>query len=198
VTAATFHERRPSPRTVELPMAFTAWEFIRGALIAWVVFNLSAPLVILAWGLLQTAIRGGGVQAWASMPIVVVYTPMFAAPWSLGALLLIGAPMAFLLGTALRRISYRAIHLAAFGGLGLAVGAMTMIVWQWWWQIPQPGATITYLVVPGPWDRIDWAMVALMAGVTATAVAFAWRLTSTWALRADVKQTSTQAELTGR
>lgn len=82
--------RRPSPRTAELPMAFTRWEFTRGALIAWLGFNLLAPLVIagsaIAAGLLIPHNSGIGYSG-----ATLVIAPIILVPWSLGAALILGA-----------------------------------------------------------------------------------------------------------
>jgi len=181
--------RLPSPRTSELPMAFTGWEFTRGALIAWLGFNLLAPLVIAGSGIVAGLLipHNSGI-GYAGATLVIA--PMVLVPWSLGAVLILGAPLALVLGRALRGTTRRRTHRAAFAGLGAFVGAATTIVYTWYRSIPPAGVTITYHVSPPtPLDLIlaNWWMILLMAGTTATTVALGWRLTATWALRADMR-----------
>ncbi len=93
-----------SPRTAELPMAFTTAEFIRGAMAAWIGF------VVLATGVYALLLQA-----------MVVVAAAFYIPWSVGATI-VGAPAAWLLGWSLRRVRPMAVHLAAFAVFGAAVG----------------------------------------------------------------------------
>ena len=178
---------RPSPRTTELPTAFTAWEFTRGALMAWFVFNLLAPFAVLAWGVVGSLLRGTD-PGLNSAPFILIYTPVIAAPWSFGALLVLGAPLAVVLGLAMRRRAYSSAHLRAFTGLGALVGAVTTVAWQWWNWMPRLDRVV-YMAGDGSlWAQLDWALIVLMAAVTAAAVANGWRFTMKRALLADVSE----------
>lgn len=95
-----------SPRTDTEPMAFTGWEFFRGAVTAWWVF-LPTLAVLHIW-----------LGAWA---LIVVLN---ALTWSFGALVA-GAPLAWMLGRMLRRVPRVGIHLLAFAVLGAIVGVAT-------------------------------------------------------------------------
>ncbi|WP_394279929.1 hypothetical protein [Microbacterium sp.] len=109
-------------RTLEEPMAFTMGEFLRGALIAF----LGYPL----WGTLLTAIVSvpadpAGVLTW--LPVFLLYLVGVAAPWTIGTLV-VGLTPAWALGRALRRVSGKGLHVAAFALLGAALGALTLVV----------------------------------------------------------------------
>ena len=175
-----------SVRSAEEPMAFDSGEFWRGAILALIFFLLLAPWALIAQGAIETIAHGGAPDSpWSSIPILLFYVPAFAAPWALGALFVVGAPMAFALGRALRREARRGPHLIAFGALGAVVGAATTILWQLWSRMPAPGVTIVYQVARPWWAEADWAMVAGMSAATATAVLAGWLVTVRRALRAD-------------
>ena len=177
-----------SLRTAAEPMAFGSWEFWRGAILAVIFFLLLAPWVLIAEGAIETRVIGGATETvWSDIPAMLLYVPLFATPWALGALFLVGAPVAFVLGRALRREVRRGLHLIAFGALGAVVGAATTILWQLWSRMPAPGVTIVYQVVRPWWEETDWAMVAGMAAATATAVMAGWWVTVRGALRADAQ-----------
>lgn len=106
-------------------------------------------------------------------------------PMAFGALFFVGAPMAFALGTALRRQARHGPHLAAFGALGAIVGAVTMVVAQLWGRMSAPGVTIVYQIARQWWAEVDWVVVAGMSAATATAVMADWMITVRRALRAD-------------
>jgi hypothetical protein len=165
-------------RTSELPMAFTFAEFARGAVRAWVafqlVFPLSYPAIILVEALTAPAADPGQAVsdtwaqalAWGLLGIVMTF--VFALPWSLGALVLVGAPAAWLLGIALQRVRSFPVHLALFAILGLVVGAVTAWLAS---STMSTGAGIPY--------------VAIGALVTAASVAYGWWRTASRALRDD-------------
>lgn len=99
-----------SPRTAELPMAFTPREFVRGALMAW------------AWFLILSTVF--------FIPLFFVwfwFPAMYTVPFSLAALM-IGSIPAYALGLALRGIAAVPVHLAAFTVFGLIVGVATTSV----------------------------------------------------------------------
>ena len=150
---------------------------------AWFVFNLLAPFAFILESTGASLIRGEGVDlTWA--PVIFIYVPLTAAPWSFGTLLVLGAPMAVTLGVAMRRRPYSRAHLWAFTGLGAFVGAAGIVTWQWWNWMPRPGSVI-YMGDESLWARLDWAMIVLMAAATAAAVCNGWRFTMRRALLAD-------------
>lgn len=88
-------------------MRFTGGDFAAGAVTAWVLFLILHQLALLVplWGY---GIAGLG----------------YTLPWSAGALL-VGSPLAYLLGWTLRREPSIAVHLVAFSLLGAIIGAGT-------------------------------------------------------------------------
>lgn len=161
---------------------------------AWFVFNLLAPFAVFAVNAVDASIRGLGVDL-TFAPAILIYTSVFAAPWSFGALLLVGAPMAFMLGTGMRRRRYSVAHLGAFTGLGAFVGAAGIVTWQWWIRWPAPGVTIRSLAVRSPWEELDWALTLALALMTAVAVPLGWRFTMRRALLADPREPRGSSEL---
>lgn len=114
-------------RTPELPMAFTFDEFAGGAWRAWWTFSWVFPIAFslanLAGSLLTTE------PQWVANAIngslyVLLFGYIWEIPWTLAGLALVGGPCAWLLGLALRRVRSLRVHLAAFGLLGLVVGAL--------------------------------------------------------------------------
>ncbi len=185
-TALPLRASRPSPRSEERPMAFTAGEFIRGALAAWGLFVLISPFALAGYGTVGSLILTGRSDAEWIVPTLLI-SPMILVPYSLGALV-IGAPLALLLGLSLRRIRRRAVHIACFAGLGALVGAAATIVFTWMSTIPPSGVTVIHHVPPPTLgERIlgNGPMILLFAAVTALTVALGWLITATRALRAD-------------
>ena len=165
-------------RTPELPMAFTFPEFARGAVHVWVVFQLvfplSYPVIIVVAGLTapgadpDQAISDTWALALAWGLLGIVMTFVFALPWSIGALMLVGAPAAWLLGMSLRRVRSFPVHLTLFAMLGLGVGALTAWLAS---STMSMGDGIPYVEIGGL--------------VTAASVAHGWRRTASRALRED-------------
>jgi hypothetical protein len=99
-----------SVRTAAEPMAFTAGEFWRGALSAWLWFLGLSTLGFLPW-------------LFMALHIVLLYT----VPWSIAGML-IGLAPAFGLGRALRRVASVPVHIVVFTVFGAALGVgMTTI-----------------------------------------------------------------------
>lgn len=172
---------RPSARygvrTASEPMAFTAWELVRGATMAWVLFTVFAPItiVIIALGIElwpggvdgTDAVRAFTHGIFGATVIAVMYVP-----WSLGALVVAGIPLAALLGRALRRTTQIATHLTCFAILGVLVGT---------------AATLLALQVHSltPLDT-GWAIIVTVNILgTGAASAGGWWFTASRALRAD-------------
>jgi len=160
-------------------MAFTAWEFIRGALLTYVYFlplTIIPFLVMFAGGILHPDRIGGIVEdpevllgtlsLWAFMLLP-------SATW--GAAALVPAALVALgIGLGLRRNPRRGVHALAHGAWGLGVGVL-----------------VAGLVM-GAWsfggDAIGLLPTVLGFGVAVgLAAALAWWTTAALALRRDAR-----------
>src|SRR5690606_4674540 len=107
---------RYAVRSQERPMAFTRWEFLRGAVAAWIAFLVIAPVVHVAVSLLADEVtQPDGLAALLDLlTYFLVLWLWFATsvilPWSFGALVILGLPLATALGLALRGVQDRRIH----------------------------------------------------------------------------------------
>jgi hypothetical protein len=156
--------RHTGPRTDELPMAFTAWEFVRGALIAYGLFLAFTAVGWIMFG-----------------PLASLVALIYAAPVGFATLLLAGAPLALLAGYLLRRVPAVPVHLAWFGAIGLVTGMTGVLlflsvydartIWTW------PHLPDLSLIAPVLWMPIFQALL------TVPSVMLGWRITSKRALR---------------
>ena len=145
-----------SPRSDEVPRAFTFGEFVRGAALAWAWFQ---PCVIASGAIVGAITIGPDELALGFLP-VVVGLPFTVATTALGS------PIAYLLGRALERRRNDLIHLATFAAYGLALGA------------------IVPLIVLG--SAFGGGSLAAMCGTAgAAALPLGWWTTSRLALRSD-------------
>ncbi|CAH0202862.1 hypothetical protein SRABI121_02531 [Microbacterium sp. Bi121] len=126
-------------------MAFSRAEFFRGAIASWLWFIVVHQLCLLL------TMGGYGV-------VVLSLT----LPWSFGALL-IGSPLAYLIGRALRGERRRWVHELIFGLFGLVVGVLTTALAVW--------LTGDGLGDPAGW----WPIAAIMAASACPAVVLGWR-----------------------
>lgn len=150
---------RRSPRTDAAPLAFTRGEFLRGAVRAWAT---TSALLVAAWAVVT---GGAGV---VSIFVVV--------PASLVALVA-GAPGAYALGRAMRRVPHVAAHVALFAAYGALVGgAMTLLCLQAVEGFSSPPDISPLYLVNVP--------------VSAAGVAAAWFFTARAALRKDSGMTT--------
>lgn len=141
-----------SPRTDAEPLAFTKAEFLRGVLSAWLWFlGLS--------GLAQAFLLG----PWVLLALVVT------GPWSVVGVL-IGAPLAYGLGHALRRVTAVPVHITLFAALGLLVGtATTAAAIAVAWGIPDSGFgdlrpfVVANVAAAGAAVGIGWTRTAFRA-----------------------------------
>jgi len=179
--------RRPSPRTAELPMAFTGWEFTRGALTAWGLFLilfgpvmlglLVVPRLVLLIDAMDDPVTLRFLTHGPSqIPQTVLLSYIYAIPSSMIAVL-VGGALAYAIGHSLRRVRHRGVHLAAFALLGLAVGAGTTLLFI--------ALTIGFDTPIVPALTVG-APIAL-AATTGLAVALGWTCTVRRALRADAR-----------
>ncbi|MFB9307770.1 hypothetical protein BJY17_002759 [Agromyces hippuratus] len=165
-------------RTPELPMAFSFTEFARGAGLAWLGFQALFSLGYASTGVAMAFASLAQPDRFSSFESAVGYVPAmllfsfgYAMPWSIGALMLVGGPAAWLLGRSLRRVRAMRWHLVGFAVLGLVVGLATSVI-----------ATAT-MQFPGSQGSI---FVLIATPATTVAVAFGWWRTASWALRDDV------------
>lgn len=138
-------------------MRFTRWEFVRGAIAAWVWFLVLHQLLLL--------IPLAGYGVWGLYATV---------PWSIGALL-VGSPAALAVGWAMRRQPKVPLHLFAFAGFGLILGvvATALALWLPAWGLPGNGFA-------------DMRLPAVIVAASASAaVAVGWWFTARRALAAD-------------
>ncbi|UOQ90741.1 hypothetical protein MUN74_07515 [Agromyces endophyticus] len=162
-------------RTPELPMAFTWGEFARGAGFAWLAFQLVFPLsypvmsIVVALSSPDPFESVKSAVGWALL--VVMMSFLYALPWSIGALLLIGGPAAWGLGLGLRRVASLRVHLVAFALLGAVVGAVVAWIAG---TIMSMGASATVFAIDA-------------AVVTGASVAYGWRRTARRALADDAR-----------
>lgn len=166
-------------RTPELPMAFSFEEFARGAWWAWLGFHILFSAAYTSMGVAASFAAfaafaapdpfGAFGASLAYVPAMLLASLLFALPWSVGALVLLGGPAAWVLGRALRRVRGRRWHLIAFTALGLGVGfAVSSIATT----TMQPGWGLSPFVVIG-------------SPATAVAVAYGWWRTASRALSDD-------------
>lgn len=163
-------------------MAFTAWELIRGAIVAWVTFLMIAPALNVIVIYVSSAFWSSGEESNLPptlSPGFLLFASALSAltlflPWSFGAIVALGLPSAYLLGFGLRKTSAVSTHLLAFAGLGALVGAATTLV--------------AAQVIEGELFTGE-SLSALVVNVAATAssVALGWRFTAKRALRADAR-----------
>ncbi len=161
-------------------MAFTAWEFIRGALLTWVVFlplTIIPFLVMFAGGILHPDnIRGfvedpdvllGALSLWAFMLLP-------SATWGAAALVP-AALVALAIGLALRRDARRSAHLLAHALWGFAVGIVVSGLVMGAWSF-------------GGADLIGLLPTMLGYGIAVgLAAGLAWWATASLALRRDAR-----------
>lgn len=166
---------RPSPRTPAQPMAFTAREFWRGALVSCLSFNL---LFLVVTAVILT-VASGSLQGFVSILIFVAWFQLVAVVAVSAVATLIGSAAAFGLGLLLRTVTSMRRHLAAFAALGILVaGAVVAIVGVWpVSEIDGYGSLLHHITEP-------YITLPLLA-VSAVSVAFGWYWTASRALDGD-------------
>ncbi|MFB7252379.1 hypothetical protein [Microbacterium sp. NPDC056234] len=140
-------------------MSFSRAEFVRGAIAAWLWF-----LVIHQLALLIPATGYGFVALYLTVP------------WSFGALML-GSPLAFVIGRALRTERRLWVHEVTFGIFGLAIGVVTTSLAVW---LTNDG----YLGDFAGW----WWLAAIVAASACPAVVLGWRYGTREIRRAESAQ----------
>lgn len=152
------------PRTDDLPMAFTAWEFCRGALIT---YGLFLAFTVIAW-------------IWAT-PMASLVALFYTAPFGLVTLILVGAPLAYATGMLLRRERRTWVHRGWHGLVGLVAGGSGVVIAL---CILGEGGSVErphlpdFSILSGVW------IIALVEALLTVGAAMAgWTITSRKALR---------------
>ncbi|WP_194411594.1 hypothetical protein [Microbacterium cremeum] len=152
-------------------MAFTADEFLRGMVAAWLWFNV---LFAAAFGILQALTQSPIWGSWWSGVFVVL---LYAVPVALivsGIVTLLCCGAAWALGRMLRRRRSLVLHAVCYALLGAAIGALVVTVYQ--------------LAVQSPWDPTHWLAVIVQA-CSAAAVALGWGWTVRHSIRVEAGRT---------
>ena len=166
-------------------MAFTAWEFIRGALLTYVIFlplTLIPFVVMFAGGLLDSANLGGWLdpEVVGGMAALWVFMLAPAVTWGFAALWP-GALGALAIGLALRRESRLGAHLLAHCGWGLVVGLLVAAFVLGLWPLGEGLANLPTVIGFG-------IAVALASGL-------GWQITAGLALRRDARVANTMQDI---
>lgn len=163
MTAAT----DPSPRTDAEPMAFTADEFLRGVVAAWLWFNaLFAPTLTIA----VTFTQAPGWGPWWSQAVIVLVYAVPVALVASGVVTLLLCGSAWVLGRRLRRHRSFALHALCYTALGAAIGTLVVVAYT--------------LVVRAPVD-LTQPIAAITVGCSAAAVGLGWGSTVRRAIRIE-------------
>lgn len=155
--------RHTGPRTDELPMAFTAWEFIRGALITYGLFLVFTGTM------------------WIWLGIGAVIAIVYVAPFGFASLILVGSPAAFATGMLLRRELRTGVHLFWHGLVGFLAGGAGVLIAL---CIVGPGGSWLPLHLPD-FSLLSgvWIIALIEAVLTIGAAMAGWTITSWIALR---------------
>lgn len=151
-----------NPRTPELPMAFTRWEFARGVVATYLAFLVSTAAVSVFWFVVGS---------------VVALT--FAAPIALVTTVVVGAPLSLLAGLSLRAVPSTGTHLAAHAGSGIVAGFVGLTLYLsvtdgiWAWSAPH---------LPDYADVAAFPWLLVYPLLTPLCAMWGWRFTSKRAL----------------
>lgn len=149
--------RPRSPRNDQKPMAFTTWEFIRGAIVAWGGFLVLSTIAFAPF-----------------MGFYALFALFYTVPWAVGALI-VGSPLAYGLGWVLQRSPSMLLHASLFTLLGAWIGVVTTAIAlspAWSTMLGSSGSGLTFPVVA-------------VCASAAIAVPLGWWLTARCALRFD-------------
>lgn len=119
-----------SPRTTAEPMAFSRDELTSGGLCVWVTYVILLLVTLTVTLIVASLISGGdglSLQSLAYLPLVLITAALVGGGISFVAML-IGLPLAWLIGRALRRESSVVVHLIAYAALGAAVGTAALLL----------------------------------------------------------------------
>lgn len=176
--------RRVSPRTTSLPLAFTAEEFFRGVIVAWLAFNVLYLLASLGLSLFDSITAQRPIlMLLQSVPLVMLYT----VPVSAVVAFTYGAGAAFILGGALRSSSALGRHRVAFLLLGALAGAGS-------------ATFLAYFTYSGSslLDAIFSTQTVVCTISGAVSVWLGWEFTRSLALKADRRAENTRSDATSQ
>lgn len=132
-------------------MAFTFREFAIGAFAAWCTF-----IAILLVSICAIMVVSGDP---VGLLLLAGHAGVTGGAISL-AVMLTASPLAWLLGTMLRRIRYTAVHIAAFAALGMAVGFGLFLLYATVSGLRIPDALRT----PGAWVPACASSISVISG----------------------------------
>ncbi|MFE6733493.1 hypothetical protein [Microbacterium sp. NPDC057650] len=148
-----------SPRSAEMPMAFTEREFMRGALWAWLAFLILLPLT-LATSLLPLYIDPARAVGGFFVGLLIGVLALFlAAPIGL-VMMVLGIWPLRLIGRVLQRVRSFAVHLLVYCAVGAAAGVGTGFVAGSWFTV---FGGVTVGVATGAAIPLGWVITARRA-----------------------------------
>ena len=150
-------------RSADEPFAFSRDEWLFGAFQSWLAFVVLACAAMVAWSVFPSLPTRFDGLAW--VPMIVAMTAIIGGTVSF-AVMLIGLPVAYALGRALRRTTSTAVHLTTYAGLGAAIGTLALGVF--------------WLAVGAPWPALAVTTIA----VTTASTTWGWWRASRGARRA--------------
>ncbi|MBX3103941.1 MAG: hypothetical protein KF867_03105 [Cryobacterium sp.] len=177
-----------SKRSQEAPMDFTFGELSKGALDAWLIFNLLLPFGVTIW---EWFAAGPAAQAFTLLPLFImtlIVGGIISLPSSLLVDFVIGVPLAYGIGKMLRKVKKIWIHLPSFLVLGIAVGVSAgYLSWRLLWGRNDSMSS-------GNDSAFGIAFVVTLTLLTAISVLLGWFLAYSRAMRSDAKlRTSAEA-----
>lgn len=144
----------PYDRTPQRPMAFAPEDLWRGAGAAWCVF-----MAILLSAIAALTVPAGDIAVTA---LALGYAVVIGGLIALAAMLVF-APVAWLLGRALVRVRFRAVHILAFTTLGAGVGLTVVLLYI------ASGADAEAMFASGwGWAVIGASAISVVAGWSRT------------------------------
>ena len=155
----------PSPRTDAEPMAFTADEFLRGAVAAWLWFNLLFDPTLAVVSVMSQSPQWG--PWWSGAAMMLLYGAPIAFVVS-GLVTLLSCGAAWIVGRMLSRRRSLVLHSACYALLGAAIGTLVVV-----------GYTVAIGASVGEMNPI--AVIAI--GSSAAAVPLGWG----WTVRRSVR-----------
>lgn len=131
-------------RTAEEPFAFTRDEWLFGAFQSWLAFVILACAAMAAWSVLPSLPARLDGLAW--LPMIVIMTAIIGGGASF-VVMLIGLPVTYALGRALRHTASTAVHLTTYAGLGATIGALALGIFWLAGEAPWPALAVTTIAV---------------------------------------------------
>jgi hypothetical protein len=108
------------------PGDFTRGDLWTGAFGSWIAFVVLMELTLVIAAVVSDALAPAQITPTVSyLPMAIIYALLFGGAVA-GAVALLGAPLAALLGLLMRPVRSRAVHLVAFAVFGAAIGAVVV------------------------------------------------------------------------